>query len=313
MRTIREQLGEEAIIVSTQKGENGGVRVTAALDMIDDLDDPVMDHHHGPVTEDMADLLAEALERHNVPGRLTDRLLRTAGSLHSGDPVLALAGALDTHFRFAPLPENDFRRPVMLIGPPGAGKTLAIAKLATRAVMSRRQVNVITTDVVKAGGVEQLQALTSVLKLHLNTAHNPADLKRFCGARADRLQLIDTAGINPFDKDDVAGLKAMIDAVGAEVVLVLPAGCDAGEAAEIADSLKTLSITRLLATRLDMARRLGFMLVAAEIGQFRFSYVSTSPQVAEGLAPINPVSLARLLLPAQTGIDSPHYGDRAFG
>ncbi|KZD12733.1 hypothetical protein AUP43_04055 [Oceanibaculum pacificum] len=310
---IREQLGDDAIIVSTQKGESGGVRVTAALDMVDELDDPVMDHRHGPVAADLTDILTEALERHNVPGRLTDRLLRTANSLHAADPVLALAGALDAHFHFATLSDTDFRRPVMLIGPPGAGKTVAVAKLATRAVLARRPVSVITTDVIKAGGVEQLQALTAVLKLRLLTAETPADLKRLCAGRTDRLQLIDTAGINPYDRDDVAALKAMIDAVGAEPMLVLPAGCDPGEAAEIADSLKSLSITRLMATRLDMARRLGFMLVAAEVGGLRFSYVCTSPQVAEGLAPLNPVSLARLLLPAEAGVKSSHYGDMAFG
>ena len=37
---------------------------------------------------------------------------------------LALAAALDDCFRFAPLAEKDSRRPILLIGPPGAGKPL---------------------------------------------------------------------------------------------------------------------------------------------------------------------------------------------
>lgn len=313
MRIIRDELGEDAIIVSTQKGDEGGVRVTAALDIVEDMD-PLGDdhHHHSPVAADLGDILAETLDQHSVPGRLADRLLRAAIGLNTNDPALALAGALDSQFRFSPLPENDFRRPFMLIGPPGAGKTLTVAKLATRAVLARRAVRVITTDTVKAGGVEQLSALTSVLKLKLETADNPGDLKRVCAQRGKYLQLIDSAGINPFDPAELKELKTLIDAAEADPILVLPGGGDVHEAAEIAEMFRALGASRLIATRIDLARRLGFMLVAAEIGQLSFSHVSTSPRVAEGLSPLNPVSLARLLLSQERGISTPEFGDRVF-
>lgn len=55
----------------------------------------------------------------------------------------------------------------MLIGPPGAGKTLTIAKLATRSTPSGRKVGVITTDTARAGGIDQLAAFTKLLKLKL--------------------------------------------------------------------------------------------------------------------------------------------------
>ena len=116
----------------------------------------------------------------------------------------------------------------------------------------------------------------------------------------------------------VAGDEGHADLVQALIfgagrpVLVLPGGGDVHEAAEIAEMFRTLGTSRLIATRLDLARRLGFMLVAAEIGQFRFSHVSTSPRVAEGLAPLNPVSLARLLLSQERGISTPAFGDRVF-
>lgn len=312
MRIIRDELGEDAIIVSTQKGEDGGVRVTAALDIVEDMDSPGDDYHHRPVAADLGDVLSETLDQHGVPGRLADRLLRAATGLNTDDPALALAGALDGQFRFAPLPENDFSRPLMLIGPPGAGKTLTVAKLATRAVLARRMVRVITTDTVKAGGVEQLSTLTSVLKLKLETADNPGDLKRRCAERGKYLQLIDSAGINPFDQAELNELKALIDAAGADPILVLPAGGDVHEAAEIAEIFRTLGTSRLIATRLDLARRLGFMLVAAEVGQLRFSHVSMSARVAEGLSPLNPVSLARLLLSRERGISAPEFGHRIF-
>ena len=58
----------------------------------------------------------------------------------------------------------------MLVGLPGAGKTVTTAKLATKAVMSGAKINVITTDRVRAGGVQQLEAFTDILKLDLMCA-----------------------------------------------------------------------------------------------------------------------------------------------
>ena len=58
-----------------------------------------------------------------------------------------------------------------------------------------------------------------------------------------------------------------------------------------------LGATRLLVTRLDMARRLGGILAAADAARLSFSDVSITPNIAEGITPINPVSLARLIMP----------------
>ena len=48
----------------------------------------------------------------------------------------------------------------MLVGPPGAGKTIVAAKLMMRARRAGRPFAAITTDTRRAGGVEQLQAFT---------------------------------------------------------------------------------------------------------------------------------------------------------
>src|SRR4029453_15948032 len=66
--------------------------------------------------------------------------------------------------------------------------------------------------------------------------------------------LIDSAGRNPFDADDMNDLGPG---------LVLPAGCDAAEAAEVGSSFRELGARRLLLTRLDMTRRLGSLLAIA--------------------------------------------------
>ena len=315
MRLIRDQLGEDAVIISTQE-DGGHVRVTAAIDAPDalDWDEAAHDEEGWPEPVDLEDLLTQRLEEHAVPGRIAERMVRAATNLEDEDPIRALAAAVDSGFAFHPLPEKDHPRPIMFVGTPGAGKTLVLAKLATKAVMARKAVRVATTDVVKAGGVQQLATLMKVLKAPLTTAAKPEDLAQFAlKPEKKSLSLIDTAGINPFLDEELAQLDEAIRASGAEPVLVLPAGGDALEAAETAEAFKSVGVKRLVVTRIDLARRLGFMFSAAKAGEMRFSHVSTSAGVAEGFVQINPMSLARLLLPEYAQAEAESRNAQAYG
>ncbi|WP_246148500.1 hypothetical protein [Skermanella pratensis] len=150
MRLVRDALGDDAIIVATRE-EEGGVRLTAA---IDDAEQPLLPppSSHEPEQEppayghggrswrrepeiDIVDLISDTLTRHGTPAGICDRLLNTIATYDTGDPVEALSGALDSIFTFQPLPHGRAPRPFMLIGPPGAGKTLTVAKLAARATL----------------------------------------------------------------------------------------------------------------------------------------------------------------------------------
>jgi len=63
--------------------------------------------------------------------------------------------------------------------------------------------------------------------------------------------------------------------------------------------------SRLIATKLDISRRLGGVLSAADAGRLALAAAGVSPNIGDGLAPINPVSLARLILPGATEIADP--------
>jgi flagellar biosynthesis protein FlhF len=66
---------------------------------------------------------------------------------------------------------------------------------------------------------------------------------------------------------------------------------------EQAQEFATLGITRMLVTRLDMVRRLGSMLAAADAASLAFCDCSMTPAVADGLNPIDPMGLAKMLMP----------------
>lgn len=310
MDMVRREMGEDAIIVSTQPGSDGhGARVTAALEVAREEDFEIAAE---PEVLDSAESIRHALAFHGTPPRLIDRLVETSGSLEAGNPTLAFAGALDATFLFTPLPEGSPGHPVMLIGPPGAGKTITTAKLAARARLARHSVGVVTTDTRRAGGIEQLEAFTRILQLPLRTAETADQLRTIAAEYPpDAALYVDTAGTNPFSDTEMETLGTLIKAARAEPVLVMAAGGDAMESADIAAAFAAIGASRLLVTRLDMARRLGSILAAADAGHLRFSDVSVTHRVGDGLSAINPVSLARLMMPHAPEVwSSPPPGGR---
>lgn len=324
MQMVRDDLGADAVIVATRHSRaNGGtVRITAAVEQPatqapqwqaqwqaqgqaqrQAQGQAQRQETNGAATAKepatmASQVIARALRRHGTPAGIIERLATAARVLSVADPVLALAAALDDGFRFAPLPEHGGDRPIMLIGPPGAGKTVSLAKLAARVTGADKPVTLITTDTVRTGGVEQLAALARVIDTDLQTAGEPAALAAIIGTcRPGAAILIDSAGTNPFSPTDMARLNGLVRAAGAEPVLVLSAGGDAADSAETAAAFANIGTSRLLVTRLDAARRLGGLLAAADAGRLRFCNVSVTADVAGGLNSINPVSLARLLMP----------------
>ncbi len=273
MAQIRAELGPEALILGTRRVA-GGVEVTAALETSEP--EPAAD----PGAR-----IAAALSYHAVPSGLRQRL--------SGG---ALAATLAAAFAFAPLGLGTGAPPLLLAGPPGAGKTLTAARLATRLVMRGIAPLVISADGQRAGGAEQLAAFTRLLGLDLVTACHPVPLGRALdGRRADTPVLIDLPGSNPFnaaERDDIAAFAA---AVGGSVAVVLAAGTDPAESAELAAAYREAGATHLVAGRTDHARRLGSVLTAAEAG-LAITEAGTGPGAADGLTPLTPALLANWLL-----------------
>ncbi|WP_169542897.1 flagellar biosynthesis protein FlhF [Sneathiella aquimaris] len=259
------------------------------------------------VTPDM-EMLVRAMAYHGIPTLLAERICRTALSVETDDLALALAASLDRHFKYSPR-FSARKAPLMLIGPPGVGKTMTIAKMAASAKMENRDVNVITTDMSRAGAVDQLKSFTDILGLHLHVVENAEALHKLMQNRKFKdgtHTLIDTGGINPYDEEEVGDLTAKIIAAQGEAVAVLAAGTDSSEMSDMANRFASIGAKRLIATRLDTTRRYGGLFTAADTANLSFSYASVSPAVATGLHAITPVNLARLILrdPTQSDISN---------
>ncbi len=321
---VRETLGDDAIIISSKEILNGtrGISVTAAADSDHR---PVMNghkkenanilplttHHSSLSTDSLRFDIQNILRFHNLPElyiaklmqKASDPLLASALALHriSGDKNLrqlhrlALEKIMATFFEFAPLPLDDTRIKLMLVGVPGAGKTLTIAKMAARMSMEGQKLTVITTDNKRAGGVEQLEAFTRIMGIELKVATSKDELVKHL-KNAHARALIDTAGCNPYDRQECAELKEYASLPEIEPVLAVPAGGDASEAMDIVETFAALPIKRLLITRADTARRFGGILAAAATHGLALSNTSHSSSITDALPVVDAAMLGKLLL-----------------
>lgn len=313
MQMVRDTIGEDAVIIATRDEAGGGVRVTAALDP----DARPYQEETGKILagdqkfndwlyEDDSDSasvveeITEAMLRHAVPEDVLDHVVSAASVMGLDEPRSALNAALQNLFQFKPLPQAGHDRALMVVGAPGAGKTLAVAKMAARSTMNGLKVAVITTDTVRAGGVEQLEAFTRLMNITLKKAPDAAALKKAMAecSGVDQL-LIDTPGANPFQPESMKELARMIHAGPIDPVMVLPAGLDAEESGEMARVFAALGARMILPSRVDVARRLGGLLAAAHQGDLAFTDVSDTARVADGLVPLNAKRLTQLLMPRQ--------------
>lgn len=292
MRSIRRELGREAVIIASHPVDEG-IRVTAAIDCLAGeagMDDVAQANSAAPT-----DGLAGLLERAGVPSRLGAAIIRQTDGV-TGPPEHMLAKAFDKNIDFTPI-DPAGRQTLLLIGPPGAGKTVAAAKLAVSAQLAGTAVNLIAANPEQAGALNRLQMLVAALSVEVRTAPDRAELQAALEAcqSTDGLTLIDGPAINPFDESDVARLGQMISEARMEPLLVFPAGGDAEEASTIGATFAALGVRRMIVSKLDVTRRYGAPLAAALDNKLAMGAASASPYVGEALLPLSAAGLARLL------------------
>lgn len=304
IETVRAQLGEEAVILSTaQEGKPGHLRVTAAVEDDGETEEPFIPGIASSHTSLLMEELEQVLDFHGIlPEPFLERAWKL-DSLDGNDSVSDLLEAiLRQHYHYEPIEAHSDAPPLILVGPPGVGKTISIAKLATAAVLKKQPVQVITTDFAKAGGYEQIAAFTGILKVPLSEAKTPAGLKKIMDAQEKPCwTLIDSAGINPYDKKEIEALRETLEATGAEPVFTVAAGVDPLEVLDAMDCFAGLPFRRVLVTKTDAARRLGGLFSALHAANAMLCNIGHSSRVTAAMPSATPERMTQLLMQPYTG------------
>ncbi|MFW6412865.1 MAG: flagellar biosynthesis-like protein (FlhF) [Oceanicaulis sp.] len=304
MSRVRRELGPDAVIVTTADAPGGGVEVRAAAERgairpSTEQTDTALKRREAEKIKARGDAaqglnrIARALVWHQVSERAAEAIMDAAMDLEDGEATATLARALDHRYGVHPA-EIEHDRPLLIAGPPGAGKSSALAKLAARAVTAGGAPVIVSAD-ARAGAKEQMAAYASALGCAFEAVDGPRELETVLDRLPAGPVLIDSPGVNPFELDDLDDLTDLAHAADAEIIAVMEAGLTPGDAEDAAALFASVGAGRVIATKIDAARRLGALLSFGEAG-LAYAHISASPYIGAGLAPATALRLARALL-----------------
>lgn len=306
MKAVRTELGHEALIVSTLETDNG-VRITAALEKQEGSALKTSDPKNS--LQDSVEEFVLALKAHGLPEEMIKELLDN----NQWQDLFQSDSVWDVFFSYSPLMFDSFSQdsfePIMLVGSPGAGKSVTIAKLATQALLSGRFVHVMTSDSKKAGAVSQLKTYMEALGLKLTVALTTDDMKRGIQATPEKsIILIDTPGINTCDTTEVSRIANTISSTKISPIWVCPAGEHPDECLDKMTIFQSLGCKRMLISKLDMVRRAAGALSCALDKGISLVGFSNSPLIADEIIFANSHSFREILTNKDDyyGQDLPH-------
>jgi flagellar biosynthesis protein FlhF len=261
-----------------------------------------------PVREMLAALLAAEVEPELAQRIVGEAGTWAAGQTEDGDFIpgngvrfSALVHRYITRLaavRSTPGEEKAGRsRAIALVGPPGAGKTACIAKLAARqAIAMHRGAYVVALDEFRVGGSEQLRAYASILGIGFEALTHDSSLPAVIDDHAQQLVLVDVPGFSPAEMTFAVPVARRLQAQEVEVQLVLPASLRAADLRRVSKSFSVFRPAGLIFTRLDETETYGPLLNEIVRTGVPASFLADGPHVPDDLEPASRSRIADLVL-----------------
>ena len=331
LRAVREQLGDEAVILSSRRAAQG-VEVTAAVDFDAARLETATTYSpeappapSQPVAEEMGSELKtlrrmletqlaqltwnERTRRHPVHTELLRELTEVGITRDLADHLVGqlspqvdlsqgrrtLITGLSQYLKVTGDRWLDDGGRIAFVGATGVGKTTMLAKLAVRSILRHgaKELALIASDTVRIGAQDQMLALGQLLGVPVHVPERFEALPELLARLGGhRLVLIDTPGTSVRDAQLTARLAVLAEcAARIESALVLAASTQAGALEETVKRFSPLKPASCLLTKLDEAASLGGAISALIRARLPVSYVSEGQRVPEDLCPARALEL----------------------
>ncbi|MBI4264091.1 MAG: hypothetical protein HY657_06935 [Acidobacteria bacterium] len=302
LRAAREDLGPEAVVVSTHLVPAPGLRgwwgtrlveITAAADRSPLSADRQREAQRAARVERASDSIAARLEAAGVDADLA-REVAEAHPARGRRGITAAGIRRMLADKLAALAASDagYAPVEVFVGPPGAGKTTTIAKIAAQErARTGRRIGLIAADGFRVGAVEQLRLYAGILGSPLTVARTPAELEQALEGTRGPL-LLDTAGRSPADEASRDMLRVLAARPGVRTHLVLAASTPRDVTRRALDRFEDARPTRVVVTKLDEAESLAPILPLLRERALPISYLGTGQNVPEDLERATPPALA---------------------
>lgn len=302
LRAVREDLGPEALVLSTRmvaaRGLRGwfgqrSVEVTAAAER------PAMSEtrHETSPYRDIADRATQEIAARLEAAGVDASLARRVADAHPrvgrrGASIQSLRRTLAEQLVPLAAQDTEYAAVEVFVGPPGVGKTTTIAKIAAQERARRgKRLGIVAADGFRVGAVEQLRLYAEIIGAPLTVARTADDLEAALeGSR--RTLLLDTAGRSPSDDMSKEMLRVLARRPGVRTHLVLSADSPVDALRRALDRFQDARPQRIVLTRLDEAESLAPLVGLLRDHQIPVSYLGTGQHVPRDLQVATPAALA---------------------
>lgn len=304
---VREDLGPSALVLSTRMVPKRGiagwmgareVEISAAADR------PAVSENRpakGPdrhVAQTAEHPIVARLRAAGLDPALSDAVFAAIPKAGRRAPsVPTLQRALAACLKPTAAGEDDLVAIEVFVGPPGAGKTTTIAKIAAQERACRgRRIGLVAADGYRVGAVEQLRLYADIIGSSFRVARIPAEVEQVLRTPSRQPVLVDTAGRSPRDRMAREMFEVLAGQIGVRTHLVIPATTSPAALDKLLAAFEETKPDRVVLTRLDESDSIVPLVTALRDRRLPISFLGTGQRVPEDLLRATPPTLASWML-----------------